>query len=143
MKTTTASPHSEYDRYLFHEGNHYFSYQMLGAHLQTVGGIPGVRFTVWAPRAEFVQVAGDFNDWTGKDHAMERLGSSGLWHLFVPGLEEGTVYKYRIGGADGVVRLKCDPYAFWAEVRPNTGSVVYDIRGFSWNDEQWMAAKKD
>lgn len=143
MNEWTASLQSEYDRYLFHEGSHYSSYQMLGAHLQTVDGTSGVRFSVWAPRAEFVQVVGDFNHWTGDDHGMERIGESGLWHLFVAGLEEGTVYKYRIGGADGVTRLKCDPYAFWAEVRPNTGSVVYDIRGYDWNDQAWMESKKD
>ena len=116
---------TEFDLYLMGEGRHYDTYEKLGAHLKTVDGVAGVHFAVWAPSARRVSVVGDFNRWDGRVHPMRARGSSGIWELFVPELGECTIYKYEIVGAAGeVLPLKADPYAFSAELRPNTGSVV-------------------
>lgn len=129
---------TSHDLYLFHEGNLFHSYRTFGAHIMTVEGKPGVRFTVWAPRAAQVAVAGDFNGWDGAGHVMERIAESGgVWTLFVPELGEGTVYKYEITGADGMKRLKSDPYAFHSELRPNTASIVARLDTFDWDDAKW------
>ena len=95
---------------------------MLGAHLVEENGEQGVRFAVWAPHAERVSVVGDFNRWNGDAHPMVRQPESGIWALFIPGLGEGTIYKYEIRTHRGDLLLKADPYAFWAEVKPNTAS---------------------
>ena len=133
----TISPLSEHDLYLFHEGTHFCSYQMLGAHITEHKGRKGVRFAVWAPRAQAVKVVGDFNGWKGGAHVMERHGCSGVWHLFVGGLEAGAIYKYEITTAAGEQLLKSDPYAFAAELRPATASQVYELSGFDWQDADW------
>ncbi len=127
-----------HDLHLFHEGNLHHSYRMMGAHPAQENGVTGVRFTVWAPHAKEVGISGDFNGWTADCHLMEPLlDSGGMWTLFVPGLEEGAVYKYRITGPDGRRFLKSDPYAFFSELRPRTASVVKSLEGFRWNDTRW------
>ena len=128
---------SEYDRYLFGAGNHYGIYKKLGAHLMEINGVKGVAFGVWAPNAKNVSVVGSFNDWDGRRHPMRVLGESGIWELFIPGLCQGDLYKFRIRGADGKVQDKTDPYGCYQQVRPATASIVYDIGTYQWNDEQW------
>ena len=142
MASWKSSPHSEYDRYLFHEGSHYYSYQMMGAHLVTEEDVEGVRFAVWAPRARAVRVVGEFNSWNGQAHQMSEIRDSDIWVLFIPGLCEGTLYKYEIHGEQGV-QLKADPYGFYAEVRPNTASIVYQIQGYQWQDQRWQKEKTE
>ncbi len=133
---------SEFDLYLMGEGRHYDTYEKLGAHLKTVDGIAGVHFAVWAPSAQRVSVVGDFNRWDGRVHPMRARGSSGIWELFVPDLGERTIYKFEIVGAQGsVLPLKADPYAFSAELRPNTGSVVARLDKHPWNDADWIAQR--
>jgi len=132
---------SDYDRYLFHEGSHFQSYRMLGAHLTVRDGISGVRFAVWAPNALEVRVVGEFNCWQGKGHLMQRLGDSGIWELFVPSIVTGTVYKYEITTREGKRKLKADPYAFWAEVRPGTASKVFPLDDYNWQDDRWREGK--
>lgn len=132
------SPLSEQDLYLFHEGTHYRSYQMLGAHVLEQDGQTGVRFAVWAPSAQAVRVVGDFNDWQGAGHALKRLEGSGIWSLFIAGLAEGTIYKYEMITAAGERLLKADPYAFAAEVRPQTASKVVKLDGYCWQDGDWQ-----
>ena len=142
MASWKSSPYSEYDRYLFHEGSHYYSYQMMGAHLVTEEDVEGVRFAVWAPRARAVRVVGEFNSWNGQAHQMSEIRDSDIWVLFIPGLCEGTLYKYEIHGEQGV-QLKADPYGFYAEVRPNTASIVYQIQGYQWQDQKWQKEKTE
>src|SRR5215813_5214942 len=77
---------SEYDVYLFSQGKHTRIYDRLGAHLLTIGDAAGVHFAVWAPNADRVSVVGDFNAWDGRVHPMRRLGPTGVWEIFVPGL---------------------------------------------------------
>ncbi|HHT72189.1 MAG TPA: 1,4-alpha-glucan branching protein GlgB [Firmicutes bacterium] len=142
MPNWIACPYSEYDRYLFHQGTHYQSYAMLGAHLVEENGEAGVRFAVWAPHAERVSVVGDFNSWNGDAHPMVRQPKSGIWALFIPGLTEGAIYKYEIRTGRGDLLLKADPYAFWAEVKPQTASKVANLREYRWNDHEWQERKR-
>jgi 1,4-alpha-glucan branching enzyme len=132
---------SEFDLYLLGEGTHHKSYEKLGAHLMEVEGVRGVVFAVWAPNAQRVSVVGNFNNWDGRRHPMRARGGSGIWELFLPGLGEGEVYKYEIKGHNNYLGLKTDPFAFYAELRPNTASVVHDIDGYAWHDQAWMEAR--
>jgi 1,4-alpha-glucan branching enzyme len=132
---------SDYDRYLFHEGRHFQSYRMLGAHPTVRNGIAGVRFAVWAPNALEVCVVGEFNCWQGKGHLMQRLDDSGIWELFVPSIVKGMLYKYEIVTSTGERKLKADPYAFWAEVRPGTASKVFPLDDYDWQDDRWRSGK--
>ena len=114
-----------------------------GAHLSDESGAPGVRFTVWAPGVRSVSVAGDFNGWDGAVHPMASAADGSLWTVFVPGVQAGALYKYRIEAADGRTFLKADPYAFAAELRPETASRVSDLDRHTWRDEAWMRARKE
>ena len=89
---------SDFDLHLLNEGHHCKSYEKLGAHLETVDGVAGVNFAVWAPNAERVEVVGDFNHWGGALCPMQRRFPGGVWELFIPGIGAGTLYKYRIHG---------------------------------------------
>jgi 1,4-alpha-glucan branching enzyme len=132
----------EMDQYLFSEGNHHELYQKLGAHLVYTNyfdeKLGGISFAVWAPNAKRVSVIGDFNSWDGRRHVMRSLGMSGVWELFIPGLETGKNYKFEIKLPNGALVEKCDPFAFYAEVRPKTASKIYDISGYEWEDKKWM-----
>ena len=129
---------SELDMYLFGQGTHYDIYRKLGAHLETRRSKGGVRFAVWAPHAERVSVVGSFNDWKENAHEMKRLEPMGIYELFIPGVQEGDLYKYYIETRSGKKLYKSDPYAFYCELRPGTASRVADIDGFSWSDSRWM-----
>ena len=87
---------TEYDLYLSGEGTHYQKYEKLGAHVREVAGVRGVHFAVWAPNARRVSVVGNFNFWDGRVHPMRHRGSSGIWEIFIPGLDEGELYKFEI-----------------------------------------------
>ena len=136
---------SEADQYLFAQGTHYDIYKKLGAHLSVEDGVQGVYFGVWAPNAAQVNVIGTFNEWNEESHPMQKLGEGGIWGLFIPGVEEGTMYKFLIYARDGRKLYKADPFANYAEYRPGTASIVTDITGFDWRDSKWMEArdKKD
>jgi 1,4-alpha-glucan branching enzyme len=109
---------SEFDLHLLGEGRHRHAYRILGAHVHVVDAIPGVLFAVWAPNAERVSVVGDFNHWDGRRHPMRVRGASGIWELFLPELEPGTLYKYEIRNREsGEILLKSDPYAQAFELR--------------------------
>jgi 1,4-alpha-glucan branching enzyme len=132
----------DFDLHLLAEGRHYRAYNVMGAHRMTLDEVAGVRFVVWAPNAMRVSVVGDFNGWDGRRHAMRSRGQSGLWELFVPGLAEGTVYKYEIRSRDQPAPfLKADPYAFAAELRPKTASVVGNLDAYVWGDGDWMKVR--
>ena len=134
----------EMDLYLYGEGNHLNIYDKLGAHLMIHQGIHGVSFAVWAPNATRVSVVGNFNDWDGRRNMMRPRGSSGIWELFIPGLTEWDIYKYELTDNQGhLLPLKADPFAFVNEVRPKTGSLVYDQHSYKWNDENWLKNRKE
>ncbi|MDD2431067.1 MAG: 1,4-alpha-glucan branching protein GlgB [Firmicutes bacterium] len=133
---------NEYDRYLFCEGNHFESYKFMGAQIKEIDGVLGVRFVVWAPRAAEVHLIGDFNGWDEYAHPMEFIKESGLWCTFVAGLREGTMYKYLITAQDGKKQAKADPYGFFAELRPKTASVVWNLEKYEWNDSEYLKKRK-
>ena len=131
----------EMDEYLLGEGTHKRLWQVLGAHPITHEGAEGVHFAVWAPNAERVSVVGDFNHWNGLSYPMRRRGATGVWEIFLPGLTEGTRYKYEIRGPGGAVQpLKADPVGFGSEHPPANASVVRAIRG-EWHDADWMGTR--
>ncbi|MBP2641963.1 MAG: 1,4-alpha-glucan-branching enzyme, partial [Firmicutes bacterium] len=110
-------------------------YQLMGSHVDECNGRAGVRFSVWAPNAEQVYVVGDFNDWRSEGQRMER--KDGVWQIFIPGAAHGDHYKYEIHTSDGKVLLKADPCAFFAEIRPGTASLVWNLSGYVWQDDEW------
>jgi len=132
---------SEQDLYLFNEGTELQVYNKLGAHIREIDSVKGVSFAVWAPNAERVSVVGDFNLWDGRFHPMRRLGASGIWELFVPGLTTGNKYKYEIYGKDGNLRLKTDPYGMYFEPPPHNASIIWDYSDYQWNDREWIEAR--
>jgi 1,4-alpha-glucan branching enzyme len=133
---------TDFDLHLLGEGTHYRNYERLGAHLRTHQGFRGVHFAVWAPNAQRVSVIGNFNHWDGRRHPMNNLGATGIWEIFIPDLCQGEVYKYEVKSRhQGYLVQKSDPYGFASELRPKTASVVWDVTGFSWSDEEWLATR--
>ncbi|HET9382009.1 MAG TPA: 1,4-alpha-glucan branching enzyme [Streptomyces sp.] len=132
----------ELDLHLIREGRHEQLWKALGARPMTHQGVAGTRFTVWAPNARGVRVAADFTYWDGAAFPMRSLGASGVWELFLPGVGEGTRYKFEITSRDGRRFLKADPMARLAEEPPNTASVVTDSH-YAWGDAAWMARRGD
>jgi 1,4-alpha-glucan branching enzyme len=130
------------DQYLFAQGTHERIYEKLGAQLTEVEGVQGVHFAVWAPNARMVHLIGNFNYWTSYEHPMTPLGETGIWTRFEPGLEPGTLYKFRMTTQTGQELEKSDPVAFAAELRPQTASVVADINSHTWGDQAWMENRK-
>lgn len=133
---------SEFDLHLFAEGKHWHIYRILGAHCHSIDNIKGVLFSTWAPSAERVSIIGDFNDWDGRRHPMRNRGSSGVWELFIPGLDAGCLYKFEIRNVNtGQVLQKTDPYGQQFENRPKTASVVTRENPYQWGDEEWMSQR--
>ena len=128
----------EIDIYLFNEGTHYDIYKKLGAHVKVIDDVPGVHFAVWAPSAQRVSVVGDFNNWDGRIHPMRKLTPSGVWEIFLPGVHEGSHYKFEIRSEVGDVFLKTDPYAFFAQHGTSTGCIVFDLTRYQWSDQAWI-----
>lgn len=129
------------DCYLFGEGTHYEIYEKLGAHVTEIDGVKGTYFAVWAPHATNVSVIGEFNNWIGYDHNMKMENDSGIWELFIPGVDEGALYKYVISTQTGDTLYKADPYGNWAEMRPGNASRVANIDSYTWNDQKWIKEK--
>lgn len=129
---------TDFDLHLFNEGNHHKIYEKLGAHVRNINGIDGTLFSVWAPCARRVSVVGNFNQWDGRRHQMRCLGCSGIWEIFIPGIGQNEVYKFEIKTFNNEIYVKSDPYAFYAELRPNTASIVYNLDSYRWNDGTWM-----
>ncbi len=115
-------------------------YYIFGAHPITHGGLPGVRFVVWAPNAGSVSVVGTFNDWDGRRHPMRNHEGVGAWEIFVPHLALDSRYKFEIKGHDGRHGPdKADPVAFAAEHPPATASLVHGLPRHDWQDADWIA----
>ena len=135
---------TEMDCYLFGQATHYDIYRKMGAHKMTIEGEEGVCFDVWAPHADRVYVIGEFNGWNETSHEMKRVTpeTMGVYELFVPGVQIGCMYKFLIIAQDGRKLYKADPYANYAQLRPETASIVTDISNFLWSDSEWMSARK-
>ncbi len=133
---------SAYDLYLFGQGKHRHIYKKLGAQPREIDGIQGINFAVWAPNCYKVAVIGDFNRWDSRVHAMQNNSGAGVWEIFIPGLQADARYKYEVRSHNQGYRAeKADPYGFYAERRPQTASIVYDISSYDWGDGEWMAAR--
>ncbi len=133
---------SDEDRYLLGEGTDVQAYSKLGAHLLEIDGVAGTRFAVWAPNAARVSVVGNFNLWDGRRNPMRFHPGCGIWELFVPAIGEGEHYKFEMKAkSDGYLVNKSDPVGFFAEVRPNTASIVWDIDKYTWGDKKWLAER--
>ena len=130
------------DQYLFNAGDHTRLWDGLGGRLAHVDGVGGARFAVWAPNAASVSVIGDFNGWTHPGEPLRPVGASGVWDGFIPGLSEGSRYKYRVESSYGTVVEKADPMAFESEMAPNTASVLADLT-HTWSDDAWMASRHE
>ncbi|MFP5360071.1 MAG: 1,4-alpha-glucan branching protein GlgB [Actinomycetes bacterium] len=134
----------ELDLHLIREGRHERLWEALGANVRrldsVLGAVVGTDFAVWAPNARAVRVVGEFNHWQGAAHAMRTLGSSGIWELFIPGIESGTAYKFEILDKNGHWRQKADPMARRTELPPATASVVEEST-YTWGDAQWLESR--
>ncbi|MGC2165713.1 MAG: 1,4-alpha-glucan branching protein GlgB [Gallionella sp.] len=133
---------SQQDLYLFSEGNLRQAYRMLGSHVVEINGVTGIRFAVWAPNAERISVIGEFNNWDGRVHLMRSHGSSGVWELFIPEIEQHALYRYEIRNRDsGNILTKTDPYAQGYELRPGTASLTSPRNLHHWGDAVWMTER--
>lgn len=129
------------DQFLQGESAH--AYEFLGSHFVNWDNRDGVVFRVWAPNALSVSVVGDFNNWDTNANYMYKISDSGVWELFIEGVQEFSCYKYCVETPWGERRLKTDPYAFHCETRPDNASRVYEIDGYEWHDEDWLNFKKE
>jgi len=143
-KIISHSLFTDFDISLFKAGKHFRLYEKLGSHLIEVNGEQGVYFAVWAPSAQSVSVIGDFNSWNGSEHQLEvRWDSSGIWEGFIPGVQKGAVYKYRIlSFNNNALTEKADPFSLYCEHPPKTASIVWDL-DYKWKDDKWMKSRKD
>lgn len=131
------------DEYLFSQGNHLQIYKKLGSHLMEINGVKGVAFAVWAPNAKRVSVIGSFNNWDGRIDVMRKHINCGVWDIFIPGLVEGEYYKFEIKTQADNILTKSDPLGTFAEVRPKTASIVFDINHYNWNDGEWLKYREN
>jgi 1,4-alpha-glucan branching enzyme len=136
----------ELDQHLIREGRHERLWDVLGAHVRRYetprGTVEGVSFAVWAPNARGVKVTGDFDYWEARAYPMRSLGSSGVWEIFIPGVQVGSRYRFHVLGADGTWREKSDPMAFATEVPPLNASIVTES-AYEWSDDAWLTGRAD
>jgi 1,4-alpha-glucan branching enzyme len=72
------------------------------------------------------------------------MGASGVWELFLPGVEEGVRYKFEVLGADNELVLKADPYGQEAEQPPQTASIVFRSKHqWSPDDRAWLRQRAE
>ena len=133
---------TSFDLHLLGEGTHVQAFEKLGARVIEHDGTSGVHFAVWAPNARHINVVGDFNQWKGEAHPLNPVQQSGYWETFVPGVGRGATYKFEIVGADGRRVLKSDPCGRYFEVPPLTASIVWDSSGYTWQDDEWVGARR-
>ncbi len=126
--------------HLFHQGNNFEAYRFFGCHKGEKDGVKGHFFRVWAPNAEAVSLVGDFNDWDEKADPMEKIADTEVWEIFKTGLKQYDTYKYAIDGCDGKLHMKADPYGTHMEVKPSTGTKIYES-DYKWKDSQWQKEK--
>ncbi|MGM9521820.1 MAG: 1,4-alpha-glucan branching protein GlgB [Oscillospiraceae bacterium] len=133
---------SNEERNSFANGTWINGFSKFGAHRAEENGAEGYSFAVWAPGARSVRLAGSFNDWDIDKHVMHPTETDGVWHLFIPGVKQGDIYKYVVETQNGELIYKADPYAFYAQQPPETASRVFDISSYRWSDSLYMARRK-
>ncbi|WP_397447462.1 1,4-alpha-glucan branching protein GlgB [Polaribacter sp. R77954] len=141
--TKAHSLFTEFDINLFKAGKHYRLYEKFGSHIINVDGEQGTYFAVWAPSAKSVSVVGDFNFWLEGEHKLNvRWDGSGIWEGFIPNVEKGNIYKYKIQSSNNdIITEKADPFARRCEHPPKTASVVWEDE-YQWQDKKWMKNRK-
>jgi 1,4-alpha-glucan branching enzyme len=134
---------TDYDIHLFKEGNLFRLYEKLGSYKMTVDNQGGFYFAVWAPNAKKVSVLGDFNEWNPESHPLGiRWDGSGIWEGFIPGVQNGSLYKYHIVSKFRNYKVdKGDPFGFYWEISPRTATVLWDL-DYDWNDNDWMKSRE-
>ena len=140
-----AEQKENFPAYIFHEGTNYRSYLYFGSHdAVDPEGKPCTVFRVWAPKARYISVTGDFCNWSEEDGAipMKKIDDGGIWEAYGYGFKEYDTYKYRVVGCDGRVVFKSDPYGVHMETRPSTGSKIYHLDGYNWHDARWIEKRK-
>ncbi|MCS7116990.1 MAG: 1,4-alpha-glucan branching protein GlgB [Nitrososphaerales archaeon] len=135
---------TDYDVYLFKQGRHYRLYEKFGSHIVEMDGKVGTYFAVWAPNASNVYVMGSFNEWNPESHPLSpRPDGSGIWEGYISGVDEGTLYKYRIISKNrNYWADKSDPFAYYFEVPPKTASIVWSL-DYEWKDDEWMKNRRE
>ncbi len=136
---------TDFDIHLFRAGKHFKIYEKLGSHItKNDENTEGVFFAVWAPNARKVSVMGNFNFWSKTAHEMTpRWDGSGIWEVFIPEAKKGDTYKYVIRSPDGRLLEKTDPFAFMWETPPNTASIIWDLEGYEWKDQNWLKQRAE
>lgn len=127
--------------YLFHHGENFKSYELMGAHVATLNKKRGYVFRVWAPHASSVSIVGDFNDWNVSSHIMHKLIDNETFELFIPNLKQFDSYKYCIHTYDGRTLFKADPFAFHSEtpsLNSSNASKIYNLIGYKWADKAYL-----
>jgi 1,4-alpha-glucan branching enzyme len=132
---------SDYDVFLFHEGSLQQAYQFMGSHVRKDALGTYTEFCVWAPNARSVSLVGSFNGWNSTGYELEKWNEEGLWVIRVNRDLTGETYKYELTALSGERKLKADPYGFSSEKRPHTASIVYELDGFTWSDEEWLSER--
>jgi 1,4-alpha-glucan branching enzyme len=131
-----------FDLHTFQQGNHWHAYRFLGAKPRTIDDISGTLFAVWAPNAQRVSVVGNFNRWDGRVHPMRSRGESGIWELFLPGIEPRAMYKFEILSQSGDVLLKSDPYGNQFQHRPENACIITPDSAYEWQDTEWLQRRQ-
>ena len=126
------------DIHLFCNGMWQRAWEKMGAHKDIQDGTSGWLFRVWVPQVSSVSVVGDFNNWEPNATPLSRVSASDIWEVFVPGLDQGGLYKYVIETDAGELLWKADPFGFYAEECPGTASRLWDLSGYTWKDATWL-----
>jgi 1,4-alpha-glucan branching enzyme len=143
MKTTTTFL-TEYDLHLLAEGTHSRAWEKLGAHIIEREGKQGTHFAVWAPNAKKTAVVGNFNGWDATANPLKELGASGYWQGFISGVGQGALYKFDITSHyNNYQAQKTDPYSFYCEIRPSTASIIWELDGYRWQDNEWISSRQE
>jgi 1,4-alpha-glucan branching enzyme len=130
---------TDFDLHLHSEGKYFRGFEKLGCHFAVVNGEAGAVFAVWAPNAREVSVIGNFNGWNAGSNFLHCRGDSGIWEGFIPGIQQGEIYKFVIRSRDSDYHTeRADPYAFFSEIAPKTASIAWDLSQYQWNDNEWM-----
>ncbi|MDQ0355199.1 1,4-alpha-glucan branching enzyme [Rhodoplanes tepidamans] len=99
----------------------------------------GSTFRTWAPRATAVHVSGPFNGWSRADEATRLVkDGQGFWTGFLPGVTDGTEYKFYVVGPTGREGFKRDPHARELSA-PSWNCVVCDPARYPWHDLAFRA----
>jgi len=135
---------SDHDVNDFLLGRHDKIYTFLGSHLlrDEQGVVCATEFTVYAPNAKEVRLIASFNQYESWKHVLTKIHHMGFWRIEVLGDHTYATYKYEIHTQHGRIIYKADPLAHYAEVRPHTGSKVYEVEGYPWHDQHWFLTKK-